>query len=196
MTSWRPSYRALHRLTTVRYDGSYKASDKSDIYDADRVVAAVMSLTQLVRIRLDSVSYDRTDMTQLRQRVKLEALLYLYVRSWRRFFSGLPALLVELVRLVMVKLGDKGVEVTDAMTQLQTVVLRDVDMSAGSWGRFVSSLLNLPQSVSVRLEWTDIDRKTVDRIRTSPNVTVTRDEGRGEKGRYRMLEFTTSPFPT
>ena len=127
----------LTQLTTVRYDGRLSVAD-------DRAaVAAVMSLTQLVRIELEWVS-----------------------------------------------LGDVAVEVTD-WTQLQTVVLDNVDMSAVSWGRFVTSLLTLPQSVSVILEETDINRETRRRIRTSPRVTVTRDDGRDN-----LLEFTTSPSPT
>ena len=133
----------LTQLTTVRYDGLLSDA----VHTA--FMAAVMSLTRLVRIELMSV-----------------------------------------------RLGDDGVEVTD-MTQLQTVVFRVVRMPAGGWGRFAFSLLSLPQSVSVRLEDTDIDRETVRRIRTSPRVTMTRDGGeRYKDGRYKRLEFTTSPSPT
>ena len=134
----------LTQLTTVRYDG-----DLSDA-DADRAaVAAVMSLTQLVRVELWDVS-----------------------------------------------LGDDGLEVTDAMTRLRTVVLRSVSMTAGAWNRFVSSLLTLPQSVSVVIDTTDIDEGTVRRIHTSNRVTVTRDDGRDKDGYYKRLEFKTVPSQT
>ena len=129
----------LKQLTTVRYNGGLQS-------DADHcpVVAAVMSLTQLVNVKLESVS-----------------------------------------------LGEDGVEVTDAMTRLRTVVLEGVFMTAAAWDRFLFSLLNLPQSVSVVLKETDINEGMVRRIRTS--VTVTRDDGeRDEEGRYERLEFTTS----
>ena len=136
----------LTQLTTVRYDG-YRQSDA-----ADRAgVAAVMSLTQLEGIRMDSVSLD-----------------------------------------------DVGVEVTDAMTRLRTVVLGGeyggVRMTIWAWDRLVSSLLTLPQSVSVVLRETDIDEGTVRRIQTSNRVTVTHDDGeRDRDGDYKRLEFTTVP---
>ena len=127
----------LTRLTTVRYNGLL--SDAAD----RAAVAAVMSLTQLVRIELDGV-----------------------------------------------RLGDDGVEVTDAMTRLRTVVLRGVFMTAEAWDRFLTGLLTLPQSVSVVLRVTDIDEGTVRRIRTSPRVTVTRDIT-GSGVLYERLEFRT-----
>ena len=136
----------LTQLTTVWYEGDGLLSD-----DADRaVVAAVMSLTQLVWVYLWDVS-----------------------------------------------LGDVGVGVTDAMTRLRTVMLVGVSMTAGAWDRFVSSLLALPQSVSVVLRRTNIDEGTVRRIQTSDRVTVTRDdEERDEVGQYEWLEFTTVPSQT
>ena len=159
----------LTQLTTVRYHGRWS--------DADRAaVAAVMSLTQLVRAHLSDVC-----------------------------------------------LGDVGLGVTDAMTRLRTVVLRDryvggvfkrlrvrltnamarlrtggvlgVSMTAGAWDRFLSSLLSLPQSVSVVLGDTNIDEGTLRRIRTSDCVTVTQeDRERNKDGRYGCLEFTTVPL--
>ena len=138
----------LTQLTTVQYHGHITS------YAADRAaVAAVMSLTQLVSIRLGNVS-----------------------------------------------LGDVGL--TDAMTRLRTVVLRvgilaDVFMTAGEWDRFVCSLLNFPQSVSVVLWHTDIDEGTVRRIWTSDHITVTCDDKeRDEDGWYERLEFTTVPSQT
>ena len=110
--------------------------------------------------------------------------------------------LTQLVQIWLenVVLDDDGVEVTDAMTRLRTLVLGSVlgvYMTAGAWDRFVSSLFILPQSVSVELSLTDIDEGTVRRIQTSPRVTVTKDKGkRDEDGRYEMLEFTTVPSRT
>ena len=127
----------LTQLTTVRYHGD------DDYYDAKHaVVAAVMSLTQLVSIQLE------------------------YVR-----------------------LGNDGLELTDAMTRLRTVCLDNVDMTAGAWDRFVTRLLTLPQSVFVRLEGTDIDKGTVRRIKTSPCLTETRDRTFYNS----TLGFTTVP---
>ena len=133
----------LTQLTTVRYRGG-ALSDADQRAD----VAAIMSLTQLVRVDLLSVS-----------------------------------------------LGDVGVGVTDAMTRLRTVVLGGIDgvsMAAEAWDRFVSSLLTIPQSVSVVLRETDIDERTVRRIQTSPRVTVTQDE----YGYYESLNFRTVPSQT
>ena len=88
-------------------------------------------------------------------------------------------------------------EVTDAMTRLKTVVLHYVAMTVVAWDRFVSSLLSLPQSVSVVLSYTDIDDGTVRRIRTSDGVTVTWDNGKRDgNGLYERLEFTTVPAQT
>ena len=97
---------------------------------------------------------------------------------------------LERIRLEWVILGDDGLQVTDAMTRLRTVVLYHVNMTAEAWDRLVTSLLTLPQCVSVRLRGKDIDKGTVRRIQTSPRVTVTRDDG---EGYYRTLEFMTVP---
>ena len=104
---------------------------------------------------------------------------------------------LKCIRLDHVSLGGNGVEVTDAMTRLRTVVLCDVAMTAAAWDRFLTSLRILPQSVRVRLEYTDIDEGTVWRIQTSPRVTVTKDdEKRYEFGMYSRMEFTTVPSQT
>ena len=120
----------LTQLSIVNYNGHL-----SDPADHCAALAAVMSLTQLVRVELYNVS-----------------------------------------------LGDQGLEVTDAMTRLRTVVLGGgdgVSMTARAWNIFVSGLITLPQSVSVELQKTDIDEVTVRRIQTSPHVTVTDDGGEG-----------------
>ena len=107
---------------------------------------------------------------------------------------------LEWIRLQDVFLGDIGVKVTDAMTRLRTVVLGDelgrVSMTAAGWDRIVSSLLTLPQSVSVVLDRTNIDEGTVRRIQTSDRVTVTEDDGVRHGRYYKMLEFTTVPSQT
>ena len=111
--------------------------------------------------------------------------------------------LTQLVRIQLdgVSLGDDGFTVMDAMTRLRTVKLGydygPVSMTAGAWDRFVTSLLTLPQSVSVVLDDADIDEGTVRRVQTSPSVTVTRNDGKRDgRGRYERLEFTTVPSQT
>ena len=61
------------------------------------------------------------------------------------------AAIMSLTHLVYVgleydRLGDDGLEVTDAMTRLRTVELLRVYMTAAGWDRFVSSLLTLPST--------------------------------------------------
>ena len=144
----------------------------------DLLVAVIPGLTQITTVRYVGVPpSDDADRAAVAAVMSLTQLVY--------------------VELGGVRLGDDGVGVTDAMTRLRTVELHHVYMTAGAWDRFVSSLLTLPQSVYVELWKTDIDEETVRRIQTSPRLTVTRDDGRGEySGRYKMLEFTTSPSPT
>ena len=104
---------------------------------------------------------------------------------------------LEQIRLEDVRLGDDGMEVTDAMTRLRMVVLGLVYMTPRAWDRFMSSLLSLPQSVSVVLHRTYIDEGTVRRIQTSQRVTVTRDSGvKYWGGLYERLEFTTEQSQT
>ena len=144
------------------------------------LVAVIPRLTQLTTVRYDGYIC-RSDAANYRAAVAA-------VMSLTQLVS---------IQLDSVSLGDDGVRVTDAMTRLRTVVLGgigDVSMTAAAWDRFVTSLLTLPQSVSVRLDMTDIDKGTVRRIQTSPRVTVTKDKGkRDEYGRYERLEFTTVP---
>ena len=93
------------------------------------------------------------------------------------------------IQLVCVRLGDDDVLVVTAdWTRLQTVVLRGVDMSARSWGRFVSSLLTVPHPVHVTLCVTDIDGDTVEGIQTSPHFT-----GAGHYDRHTDFTFSTVP---
>ena len=106
--------------------------------------------------------------------------------------------LTQLVRVELedVSLGDDGFGVTDAMTRLRTVVLDNVGMTAGAWDRFVTSLLTLPQSVSVLLRNTNIDEGTVWRILTSGRITISWDYVKNKYGQYERLEFTTVPSQT
>ena len=103
------------------------------------------------------------------------------------------------IRLYSVRLGyddddddhdddDDVLVLTADWTRLQTVVLRYVDMSAVSWGRFVSSLLTVPHPVHVTLRETDIDADTRRRIQTSPHFT-----GAGDYNRRTDFTFTTVP---
>ena len=191
-----PVIPCLTQLTTVRYEGSLSDAD-SDEYDGDdAVVAAVMSLTQLDSGRYEGC-FEGTYMAD----------------GWRSD-RAVVAAIMSLTQLVSVwledvSLDDDGLEGTDAMTRLRTVVLGDgvlgggVRMTAGAWDRFVTSLLSLPQSVSVVLRGTDIDRRTLRRIRTSKRVTVTRDDRREEEESdeegtymYERLDFTTVPSQT
>ena len=128
-------------------------------------VATIMSLAQLVRIQLEWVSLDDYCLDDDSDDD-----------------DGVTCL------------GDDGLDVTD-MIQLQTVVLNCVCMSVERWGRFVSSLLTLPQSVCVRLHGTNIDDGTVRRIQTSPRFNVTRDDERNGY-LYERLDFTTVPSQT
>ena len=88
-----------------------------------------------------------------------------------------------------VSLGDDGVVLTTDWTRLHTVVLGPfVEMTARSWGRFVSSLLTVRHPVHVTLRYTDIDAATVRRIQTSPHFT-----GAGDYGKFREFTFMTVP---
>ena len=139
-----------------------------------QIVAVIPRLTQL-----DTIRYNGIDAAVEEDVPAVAAVLRLtqlrYIRLWN------------------VSLGDDDVLVLTAdWTRLQTLVLRDVRMSARSWGRFVSSLLTVPHPVHVTLDVTDIDAHTVGRIMTSPDFTVTEDGGlRNYYGKYVMLKFTT-----
>ena len=144
----------------------------------DLLVSVIPRLTQLTTVRYIGVRSDAAD-----HRAAVAAVMSLpqLVRIW----------------LEVVRLGDDGLKVTDAMTRLRTVVLYNVRMTATGWDRFVSSLFALPQSVCVVLWYTDIDEGTVRRIQTSPRVTIAEDDRRRSKSdRYGRLEFTTVPSQT
>ena len=81
---------------------------------------------------------------------------------------------IKHIELHGVDVGDDStLPVTSQMTQLETMELEDVKMSARRWAEFVSNLLNMHQSVSVKIEMTNIDLDTVDTIRKSPQFTAT-----------------------
>ena len=160
--------------------------------DRDLLASVISRLTQLTTVRYGGLGppSDAAD------RAAVAAVMSLTQLEW--------------IRLDNVSLGDDGMEGMDAMTRLRTVELGGeygrVSMTAGAWDRFVTSLLALPQSVSVVLRETNIDEGTVRRIQTSQRVTVTRDDGwkeeesdeeeSDEEDRYERLEFTTVPSQT
>ena len=144
----------------------------SNVENLDLLVPVIPRLTQLTTVRYDGILSDAADRAVVAAVMSLTQLVQ--------------------IRLENVRLGDGGLDGTDAMTRLRTVLLLNVRMSATGWDRFVSSLLALPQSVCVELSYTDIDEGTVRRVQTSNRITVTRDDGkRDERGRYVRLEFTT-----
>ena len=134
----------------------------------DLLVPVIPRLTQLTTVRYDG-AYPLSDAAD---RAAVAAVLTITQ--------------LEQIRLDWVDLGDDGVELTDSMTRLRTVVFWNVHMTAAGWDRFVTSLLTLPQSVRVISELTYIDKGTMRRIQTSPHLTVTRyEDGK--------LEFTSVP---
>ena len=100
------------------------------------------------------------------------------------------------IELLEVRVGDDGLEVTDAMTRLRTVKLHWVFMTAAGWDGFVTSLLALPQFVCVLLSYTDIDKGTMRRIQTSSRVTIIQDDRKRVWGQYKRLEFTMAQSQT
>ena len=184
MTLWsvrHPLYGVAQNLPKCRHLTALYIRNMSNKEDRDLLVSVIPVLTQLTTVWYhggDSVPSDAAD-----HRAVVAAIMSLTQLEW--------------IRLGLVRLGDDGVEGTDAMTRLRTVVLGCVYITAGAWDRFVTSLLTLPQSLSVVLRDTDIDEGTVRRIQTSQRVTVTRDDGeRDEDGDYERLEFTTVPSQT
>ena len=143
----------------------------------DLLVSVIPSLTQLTTVR-----YNGCGLPSNAARAVVAAVMSL-------------TQLVQ-IRLDHVGLGDNGLEGTDTMTRLRTVVFYNVYMTAPGWDRFVSSLLTLPQSMCVKLSHTDIDEGTVRRIQTSPCVTIIRDDRKRDEGKYEWLELTTVPSQT
>ena len=132
-----------------------------------QIVAVIPCLTQLDTIRYEGHHAVEDDVPAVAALLRLTQL--------------------RCIRLEHVSLGDDDVLVLTAdWTRLRTVVLLRVDMSARSWGRFVSSLLTVPHTVHVTLDDTDIDDRTVRRIQTSPHFT-----GTGHYIRYFDFTFTT-----
>ena len=122
----------LTQLTTVRYNGYLSVA-------ADRpVVAAVMSLTQLVRIQLEYVSLGDegltvTDaMTRLRM-VVLGLFVYMTAAAWDRFVTRL----LTLPQSVCVRLDDTDIDngvVRRIQTSPRLTVTRDYGRNA--FGRY------------------------------------------------------------
>ena len=92
------------------------------------------------------------------------------------------------IQLYCISLSDDVLVLTADWTRLHTVLLGPrVEMAAGSWGKFVSSLLTVRHPVHVTLIGTDIDADTVRRIQTSPHFTVA--------GVYKYENFTFTTVP-
>ena len=139
-----------------------------------QIVAVIPRLTQL-----DTIEYNGLGAAVEEDVSVVTAVLRL---TQLRFIQ------LELVKLVGDKVHDDVLVLTTDWTRLQTVVLDRVSMSAGSWGRFVSSLLTVPHSVHVTLYYTDIDASTVEWIQTSQHFT-----GAGDYDSNDNFTFTTVP---
>ena len=145
-----------------------------DMTNRNSLVAMIPRLTQLDtlyyngRYRTNDVEIVKS-ITQLKQLKRIE-------------FKDIP-------------LGDEGMMVvTSKMTRLQTVILKDVYMSAMDWDKFITTLLGIQNAIHVTLNDDDIDRDTVRRVQTSPCITLTHDDrGKYDDGRYKLLDFTTIP---
>ena len=171
-------HRPLHRVAQYLPQCPHLSAlciDMSNKEDRDLLVSVIHRLTQLTTVRYNGLA-------SIADCAVVPAVMSL----------------TQLVRveLEFVRLGGDGLNVTDTMTRLRTVVLHMVRMTARRWGRFVSRLLTLPQSVYVTLRTTDIDKGTVRRVQTSPRITVTKDDRERDGGWYKMLEFTTIPSQT
>ena len=77
---------------------------------------------------------------------------------------------------------------TRDMTQIHTVVLHAVDMSARSWIKFITSLLDIQHIIRVLSRVANIDDDTLDVMRS--HFTLILDDGIKLEGRHSWLEFT------
>ena len=157
--------------------------------DMDLLVSIIPRLTQLDFIRYGGAAL----YTAFDTDVALEDVFPVYdVTDMKVVKAALQLTQITAIWMGYVDLGDDGLVLTADMAQIQDIVLCVIHMSAGAWGRFLSSLHTLHQAVRVRLQVTNVDSVTVRRIQTSPHFTVTRDDGeRDGQGRYKMLDFTT-----
>ena len=179
VTLWdvdHPLHGVVHYLPQCRHLSALYIYDMSNKENVDLLAAVIPRLTQLTTVWYDGI---------------------LSADAHRAVVAAVMSLTqLERIELERVSLGDNGMKGTDAMTRLRMVELYSVSMTAGAWDRFISSLLTLPQSVSVVLRMTNIDKGTVRRIQTSPRVTVTWDDRGDRDGRYERLEFRTVPSQT
>ena len=157
--------------------------------DMDLLVSIIPRLTQLDFIEY----YGAAVYTARDPGVAVEDVLPVYdVADMKVVKAALQLTQITYIALGCVDLGDDGLVVTADMARLQEVWLYVVHMSAGSWGRFISSLLTLHRAVRVILRTTNEDDVTLRRMQTSPHFTVTRDDGvRDGQGRYKLLSFTS-----
>ena len=134
----------LTQLTTVRYDGL--------LSDADRAaVAAVMSLTQLVLIRLETVDLgdDGVKMTEVMTRLRTVVLhgVHMTAEAWDRFVSSL----LTLPQSVSAVLGGTDIDdgtVRGIQTSPHVTVTQDDgrDGYTGRYGRL--KFMNVPSQTT------------------------------------------------
>ena len=193
---------------TVRLTGELMCSNRDTIvsvtlwYVRHPLHGVIQSLPQCPHLSALHIDYMRNteDQTQIVAVIphltQLDIILYWCHGAVEKDVAVVAAVLqlTQLRRLQLwcVSLGNDGVVLTADWTRLQTVVLWNVSMSAGSWGRFVSSLLTVRHPVDVTLDMTNIDAETVRRIQTSPHFTVTEDKKGNDSDMYEMLSFTAA----
>ena len=99
------------------------------------LVAVIPCLTQL-----DTIRYNGLGLSTVEEDVAVVAAI-------------LKLTQLRYIKLVDVRLGQEGMALTVEWTQLQTVALHDVRMSAGSWVRFKSSIPNVQHPVMVIIKY-------------------------------------------
>ena len=162
--------------------------------DMDLLASVIPRLTQLDIIRYGGATVYNARVTD----VAWKDVLPVYdVTDMKAVKAALQLRQIKHIVLAFVDLGDDGLVLTADIARIRYVGLYVVHMSAGAWGRFLSSLLTLHRTVRAVLYITNIDDVTVGRIRTSPHFKVTRDDRvRDGYGRYKSLDFTTVPPQT
>ena len=158
--------------------------------DMDLLLSIIPGLT-----RLDIIQYWGAALYTRDTGVAWEDVLPVYdVTDMKVVKVALQLTQIKRIVLLCVDLGDDGLVLTSDMARLQYVVLYAVHMSAGAWGRFISSLLTLLRVVLVSLQVTNVDDVSVGRIQKSPHFIVTEDDrGRDGQGRYGRLDFISVP---
>ena len=156
-----------------------------------------VNLTTLHISRIDNKKDRQQLASVLPQLAQLQYIRYRGAYAWHD--EGDTAVVCALRQLKQLKhvelkdiqlIYDDPLLVTPLMTQLEKIALMAVRMEAMEWEEFVSSLLNVQQTVQVSLTETSIDTDTVTTIKTSPLFKVI--EG-GKMVDERHLWFYTVP---